>query len=382
MGSNVWNFHWPIFSLFPPKPLKNPGHKSTLTFREFNFKTSTLLLDNATDFHSRSFAQIPGQILEVFLKQHPYPLLNHPVDISRDFSNLENTMFLPEKLAAFDGPKAKGNVQWGRYAYKVRMAFNQEGINLIPTEPWEFPAEYGGAKEDFPFSITFYNDRTLRLRFRARKYYRKPEPSLMLAGEPKPTTPWKLSKKKGCYLYQGPHGSISVVENPWALEIRDAKGKLLTKTVHLKDNRSLRNTDPLPFCFMRPTPDMSRRFAATFSLAHDEKIFGCGESFTRMDKRGQKVVLWSYDGHGVQHDGMYKPVPFFMSNRGYGMFLHTTAPATLDFGHSYNETTTLFTGDEDLDLFVFLGNPKEVLSEYTALTGRSPVPPLGPSDFG
>jgi alpha-D-xyloside xylohydrolase len=256
------------------------------------------------------------------------------------------------------------------------MAFNQEGINLIPTPPWEFPSEYGAEKEPYPFSITFYGDRTLRLRFSGRKLPKTHEPSLMLKAEPKPSKPWKTSQKKGRILYQGPHGSVTVVENPWALEIRDVSGKLLTKTQHLKDNRSLRNTDPLPFCFQRPTPEYGRQFAATFSLAHDEKIYGCGESFTRLNKRGQKVVLWTYDAHGVQHDGMYKPVPFFMSNRGYGMFLHTTSPATFDFGHSYGETTTLFTGDEELDLFIFLGNPQEVLSQYTNLTGRSPMPPL------
>ncbi|HUO57174.1 MAG TPA: TIM-barrel domain-containing protein [bacterium] len=311
------------------------------------------------------------------MKEHPYPLLNHPVDVSRSFSNLENTMFLPEKLDRFDARKASGDILWGRYAYKVRMAFNQEGINLIPNQPWEFPSEYGGEKEPYPFSITFYGNRTLRLRFQGRKLpARKTEPSLMLAKEPKASKPWKITRKKGRITYQGPAGSVTVVENPWALEIRDASGKLLTKTQHLKDNRSLRNTDPLPFCFQRPTPEYGRQFAATFALANDEKIYGCGESFTRLNKRGQKVVLWSYDAHGVQHDGMYKPVPFFMSSRGYGMFLHTTAPATFDFGHSYGETTTLFTGDENLDLFIFLGGPKEVLSEYTTLTGRSPVPPL------
>ena len=310
------------------------------------------------------------------MKEHPYTLLNHPVDVSRSFSNLENTMFLPEKLDAFDPAKAQGDILWGRYAYKVRMAFNQEGINFIPNQPWEFPAEYGGEKEPYPFSISFYGDRVLRLRFSGRKNPHDRKPSLMLAKEPQPSKPWKTLRKKGRIIYQGPAGSVTVVEEPWALEIRDASGRLLTKTQHLKDNRSLRNTDPLPFCFMRPTPEYGRQFAATFSLAHDEKIYGCGESFTKLDKRGQKVVLWAYDCHGVQHDGMYKPVPFFMSNRGYGMFLHSSAPATFDFGHSYHETTTIFTGDEVLDLFVFLGNPKEVLSEYTALTGRSPMPPL------
>ena len=204
----------------------------------------------------------------------------------------------------------------------------------------------------------------------------------MLNGEPKATSPWKVAKAKGRITYKGKAGSVTVVENPWAIEIRDASGKLLTKTVHLKDNRSLRNTDPLPFCFQRPTPEYGRQFAATFSLANDEKIYGCGESFTKLNKRGQKVVLWTYDCHGVQHDGMYKPVPFFMSSRGYGMFLHTTNPATFDFGHSYSEATTLFTGDEDLDLFVFLGEPKEVLSEYTTSRAGAPSHPSGPSGSG
>ena len=33
-------------------------------------------------------------------------------------------------------------------------------------------------------------------------------------------------------------------------------------------------------------------------------------------------------------------------------------------------------GDDELDLFVFLGTPKEILDEYTQLTGKSPMPPL------
>src|SRR5579872_1220534 len=173
------------------------------------------------------------------MKEHPYPLLNHPVDVSRSFSNLENTMFLPEKIASFNAAKAEGDILWGRYAYKVRMAFNQESINLIPTQPWEFPAEYGGEKEPYPFSISFYGDRTLRLRFSGRKTPRKGKAaSLMLAKEPKPSGPWKVSKKKDRIIYQGKAGSITVVENPWSLEIRDASGKLLTKTIHMKDNRS------------------------------------------------------------------------------------------------------------------------------------------------
>ena len=79
---------------------------------------------------------------------------------------------------------------------------------------------------------------------------------------------------------------------------------------------------------------------------------------------------------GTQNEYMYKPVPFFLSGNGYGMFVHTSAPLTFDFGKFYDANNVIYSGDENLDLFVFLGEPKDILSEYTALTGRSPVPPL------
>jgi alpha-D-xyloside xylohydrolase len=79
---------------------------------------------------------------------------------------------------------------------------------------------------------------------------------------------------------------------------------------------------------------------------------------------------------GVQGQLMYKPIPFFLSSSGYGMFVHTSTPVTFDFGQFYDQHNVIYAADESLDLFIFLGDPKEILSEYTALTGRSPVPPL------
>ena len=58
------------------------------------------------------------------------------------------------------------------------------------------------------------------------------------------------------------------------------------------------------------------------------------------------------------------------------MFMHTSAPVTCDFGCSYIGATKLFMADEAMDIFIFLGSPKEMLSEYTALVGRPEMPPL------
>ena len=127
---------------------------------------------------------------------------------------------------------------------------------------------------------------------------------------------------------------------------------------------------------MRRASDYARRVGAVFSLAPGEKIFGTGESFTRLDKRGQRVVLFVDDPNGAESEEMYKPIPFFMSSRGYGMFVHTSAPATFDFGRTFSGTSALMLGDDQLDLFVFLGEPKEILDEYTDLTGKTAMPPL------
>jgi len=168
---------------------------------------------------------------------------------------------------------------------------------------------------------------------------------------------------------------VTIRENPWRIELRDAAGRLLTETNHPADNGKV--LDPvLPFGFIRRASDYSRSVAAVFTLGAGEKLFGCGESFTRLDKRGQKMVLWTNDANGVENAHMYKPAPFFLSSRGYGTFVHTSAPATFDFGASFSGANALLLGDDDLDLFVFWGAPKDVLGEYTAITGRAPMPPL------
>jgi alpha-D-xyloside xylohydrolase len=73
---------------------------------------------------------------------------------------------------------------------------------------------------------------------------------------------------------------------------------------------------------------------------------------------------------------MYKPVPFFISSRGYGVFMHTSAPVTCDFGASYIGATKLFMADETMDLFLFLGKPAGVIDAYTDITGKAAMPPV------
>ncbi|MFD2162866.1 TIM-barrel domain-containing protein [Paradesertivirga mongoliensis] len=304
-------------------------------------------------------------------------LLNSPVDISRDFRDFTNTYYLADSLSKFNPATASGEVLYKRHNYITRQAFdNMLGV-LRPAAANEFPTTEYAASPSLPFSIEFVSPRTVRIKATSGFQVKPDQESLMLVNGKAPVDKsWKYSRIKGGHRYTSAFGSVTVSEHPWRVAIRDANGKLLTQTVHSRDNADSTFTPIVPFSYVRRASDYSRSMSAAFSLSPNEKIFGCGESFTGFDKRGQKVVLWADDANGVQNETMYKPIPFFMSSRGYGMFMHTSTPITCDFGKYFSGVNSMMIGDDELDLFVFLGEPKEVLNEYTNLTGKSPMPPL------
>jgi len=307
--------------------------------------------------------------------EYQVDLLNAPQDVSRAFMRGENTYFCSNRLTGFDAETGRGSIEWKRYARKVRMAFNQGSMPFEESGAWEFPPQYA-QNPSLPFAVSFVSERVVRIQMAAKPNAQFDRDSIMLVKEPPIDASWKTTEDEKSIAYKSKHGSVAIHKDVFNIEVRDAAGTLLTKTQNILDKRSLQSGYPLPVSFVRQAGDFSRKIAMTFLLAHDEKIYGCGESFTRLNKRGQKLVLWTQDPHSVQTQDMYKPIPFYMSSRGYGVFMHTSAPVTCDFGHSYDQAATLYIGEDFLDIFIFLGDPKEILSEYTALTGRSPVPPL------
>ena len=303
-------------------------------------------------------------------------VLGDPVDVSRDFQKMEQVYFVGDKVTGFDPASGQGTLRWARYLRQTTLSFNKVDVALTKGRSTEFPGTEYDESPTLPFTISFVNPRTVRLRFTTRDAPIRDQASLMLAATPAKDDSWKVTQTDKDITYtSAAGGKVRIVREPWHVEFYDAAGKLLTRTQNVDDPKTY-FTGSAPFSFVRRASDLGRSIAATFQLAHDEKLYGTGESFTRLDKRGQKIVAYTRDGMGVQNAYMYKPVPFFMSNRGYGMFVHTSTPVTFDFGHTFDAHNVIYTGDENLDIFVFLGDPKQVLSDYTALTGRPPMPPL------
>lgn len=305
-----------------------------------------------------------------------FNLVNEPIDISSDFKDFKNTYYVASSLAEFDPVSASGKVEYQRYEYSTRMAFNNMLGSLGRVRQNEFPANEYQESPVLPFSIQFISDRTIRIRAKSGFDRFDDEESIMLVdGTVTPIAPWDYSKSDVTHIYSGKYGRVEVKEDPFQITVYDGSGKVLTSTNTPGENSGT-YTPVLPFSYVRRASDYSRSFNAAFNLLPDEKIFGLGESFTQFNKRGSSVVLVTDDANGVQNETMYKPVPFFMSSRGYGIFMHTSSPVTCDFGKYFSGVAALMIGDEELDLFLFIGEPKDILDEYTDLTGKSPVPPL------
>lgn len=110
-------------------------------------------------------------------------------------------------------------------------------------------------------------------------------------------------------------------------------------------------------------------------LSVGECIYGLGERFTPFVKNGQIVEMWQGDG-GSCSELAYKNVPFYLSNRGYGVFVDNAGDVAYEVGSENVERVQFAVEAETLTYYVFAGpTPREVLSRYTALFGRPALPP-------
>ncbi|WP_374562270.1 alpha-xylosidase [Ideonella sp.] len=111
------------------------------------------------------------------------------------------------------------------------------------------------------------------------------------------------------------------------------------------------------------------------SLAVGECVYGLGERFTPWVKNGQVVENTNKDG-GTACEQAYKSVPFYLTNRGYGVLVNEAGPVSFEVASEKTARVQFSREGESLDYCVIAGpTPKAVLQRLTALTGRAALPP-------
>jgi alpha-D-xyloside xylohydrolase len=106
------------------------------------------------------------------------------------------------------------------------------------------------------------------------------------------------------------------------------------------------------------------------ALGVGEVVYGLGERFGPLAKNGQSVEIWNADG-GTSSEQAYKSVPFYLTNRGYGVLVNNPGHVSYEVGSEAVERVQFSVPGESLEYYVIAGEqPKDVLERYTALTGR------------
>ena len=113
-----------------------------------------------------------------------------------------------------------------------------------------------------------------------------------------------------------------------------------------------------------------------FSVTDAASYYGLGEHFDTLDHAHTVVKNASQDNNSLKGSGTYKPMPFFLSTTGYGMWVDTTSEATFDMNATKSTEVTILVPAERLRIVLFTGPefPK-ILEQFTGLTQRAILPP-------
>ncbi len=103
-------------------------------------------------------------------------------------------------------------------------------------------------------------------------------------------------------------------------------------------------------------------------------VWGTGERFDAVDQLGlgsSGRVIEKFTHQGEQS---YIPMPFFMTDMGYGLYQHSAIPVSMRFTEELILTQELDEREVMISELLF-GTPGEILSQYITLTGKPKLPP-------
>ena len=158
---------------------------------------------------------------------------------------------------------------------------------------------------------------------------------------------------------------LAINKDPFRLVVEDLNGGVI-----------LEDTEPAGVHWR------GNRVISAKKMPSDEHYYGFGEKTGRLDKRGYHYVMRTRDSIFYQGktDPLYQAIPFFVGvrrGRCYGIFLDNNWETFFDMGKKSNNIFFFGAEGGELNYYFFYGpDIKEVINQYTELTGKIPLPPV------
>ncbi len=190
-------------------------------------------------------------------------------------------------------------------------------------------------------------------------------------------------------LYQGPFVAVNET-NPY-IEITEDDNEIVYQSGALRavvnkqpsswsiifydGDRRLTDTGFRNMAHMNNRDNGKTYMVEQLALDVDEYIYGLGERFTPFVKNGQVVDMWNEDG-GTASEITYKNIPFYITNKGYGIFVDNEGDVSYEIASEKVERVQFSVEGERLDYYVINGHtPMGTVEKYTQLTGKPALPP-------
>jgi len=248
-----------------------------------------------------------------------------------------------------------------RDALEFRNAFSRCNIldlDCLTQRGAQFQTEAGRLE------VSFYTPDIVRLKVEKK---RQPDYSLLMA--PTEVDGVSVTIRKGIVRLRYRDTVVEMLPAPLRIRVL-YYGKVILKST--TDVGIAGNFRIPPFAYNKDN------WVVSFALRNGEHVYGLGEKFGPLNRRGQLITSWNEDALGVSREVSYKNVPFAWSPTGWGIFVHTTSRTAHGVGYPQwsNRSYVLTIDDENLDLFIIAANtPAEIIGKYTDITGRCPLLP-------
>jgi alpha-D-xyloside xylohydrolase len=194
-------------------------------------------------------------------------------------------------------------------------------------------------------------------------------PSRLLVDDAPSAADWKLVQTIDGWSITTSALTFEVDRSPFRLRLKDAAGRV--RFADEPNDRDIRGG-----YHHVPTGHARGLRWLTAALRPEEALFGLGEHFGALDRRGQAFASWTVDAFGVRSDRAYKNVPLLISSEGYGVFFDMTAPLYYDLGQASVAAWQATARADHLRAYLMVGDGiAPIMQAYHRLTGKPAVPP-------
>lgn len=247
--------------------------------------------------------------------------------------------------------------------------------NLVKMDA-TFKSEDGGEIEgEIHIGLTEYNDIILRVYpWGCSPYQHEFKP---LSYNLKSISSGSVDKENGSYNVRIDEVEIQVSDE--RIDLVNDNGSvevILDKTTDLKGNRCANGTGFKTEKF-KNNPQSVEEVNLNVRMNSEERIYGGGERFKRINHRGSEVKIQVTQAAGSKSDKTYKSVPRFISDRGYGYSVNTYNTVVGSFGTKSSEVMEMSSDDSSIEVLFTIGDDvKDCLSRLYRYETENKNPPL------